>query len=97
MKFILFSSFIRKRFIYVLEWTSKDWLQKKKKTEKIIEVGWKHRDSSNDNYIQMQKPVGGKRRLKLDTSVTYTLEDIKKLAIDLFKTNNRHMKIVKVT
>lgn len=33
----------------------------------------------------MLKPMGGKKKLKLDVSVTYTVEDIKKLCIDLFK------------
>ncbi|XP_074109595.1 uncharacterized protein LOC141534254 [Cotesia typhae] len=54
-----------------------------KKVKKMLYVGWTHKGSLTVScYKQMREPVGGIKKIELDCSIEYSIEEIKKLSIE---------------
>lgn len=48
---------------------------------KTLRVGWLHKSSTDKKYVKVRKPVNGIIKLKLDESLAYTADEIRKMAV----------------
>lgn len=56
--------------------------------DRKLKVGWMHRDTEADRFVQIKAPMGGTRTLVLNDTNAYTATEILDLAIAAFMKNN---------
>ena len=48
----------------------------------MMQVGWKHRISCNEKFVQMKDPLGGLKNIELNLKKDYSYQDIKNLTVE---------------